>query len=722
MGELEVEALREELEQTRQALKKAERQLEKSQSYNEELRQQIERLSTELHSYRSASQNRQEVACQVGEKDFVEAFGDKPFPVWGQAGGSGSDWHSDLQDNETPASGASIAESLKAAAEEVVWEQAGFVYDNQSGLYYDYNSGYYYDSARSLYYDPRTGSYFYYNETAREYKFHSYASGQQPQETYPCAQGDATHSGTQGSGAVTQDTKSAGQGKRSKRKDREKPKVQKRKKSKLRRRTKEPKHKDKTKSLKKEESQNGEDCDIVMVEDADERDGDSGGVKASRSQVRAIKEISKRQMVEGAEENMKVEVIDVESSDSLATGESEIESEPESGELESSSSSESDCEMDTGLPAEVGQKQEEETCAEHEASVNWPPCVRVVVQTSDVIEEGSFFMVTCTGGTIGREKDPRHVIQVPDINVSKIHAEFQFDYSNNCYTVQDLGSQNGTFINDLRISETKVASSAVPVCHGDTLQVASTRMLLHIHPGTDTCDHCEPGQVLAAIRAQQTVFNEHIVLTKEERKQQARKDLKQIKKKYGLANAAYVDNTAALKNPAYADKADLRRKFVGSEHPSHNQRDETPASVHRPISAENKGHRMLAKMGWKEGSGLGKDNAGRAEPVSVEMRANQTAGLGSSSSVSLSLDNVHSAHKAQRWAQAQQRYHNLGKGGASPKPSTTTSGHEGGDSQTLNTNTDSSISETNSASSGGGAASGAKIQFRWIKGGTEKPP
>ena len=39
--------------------------------------------------------------------------------------------------------------------------------------------------------------------------------------------------------------------------------------------------------------------------------------------------------------------------------------------------------------------------------------------------------------------------------------------------------------------------------------------------------------------------------------------------------------------------------------------------VHRPISSENKGHRMLAKMGWKEGSGLGKDSAGRAEPVRI---------------------------------------------------------------------------------------------------------
>ena len=72
----------------------------------------------------------------------------------------------------------------------------------------------------------------------------------------------------------------------------------------------------------------------------------------------------------------------------------------------------------------------------------------------------------------------------------------------------------------------------------------------------------------------------------------------------------------AINNPDYEDKAKARRQTVGSEHPSHQKRDEAPASVHRPIPIENKGHKMLAKMGWKEGSGLGKDNTGRAEPVS----------------------------------------------------------------------------------------------------------
>ncbi len=42
----------------------------------------------------------------------------------------------------------------------------------------------------------------------------------------------------------------------------------------------------------------------------------------------------------------------------------------------------------------------------------------------------------------------------------------------------------------------------------------------------------------------------------------------------------------------------------------------TFVSNSRAISTENKGHRMLSKMGWKEGEGLGKTQPGITEPVS----------------------------------------------------------------------------------------------------------
>jgi hypothetical protein len=37
-----------------------------------------------------------------------------------------------------------------------------------------------------------------------------------------------------------------------------------------------------------------------------------------------------------------------------------------------------------------------------------------------------------------------------------------------------------------------------PLKHEDTLQINCTRFDLHIHNGTDTCDKCEPGQVIAS--------------------------------------------------------------------------------------------------------------------------------------------------------------------------------------------------------------------------------
>ena len=41
---------------------------------------------------------------------------------------------------------------------------------------------------------------------------------------------------------------------------------------------------------------------------------------------------------------------------------------------------------------------------------------------SNSLDCGTLFIITCTGATIGREKDLGHLIQIPDTDVSKVRT------------------------------------------------------------------------------------------------------------------------------------------------------------------------------------------------------------------------------------------------------------------------------------------------------------
>jgi len=48
------------------------------------------------------------------------------------------------------------------------------------------------------------------------------------------------------------------------------------------------------------------------------------------------------------------------------------------------------------------------------------PCIRAMVIESSCIAESSLYIITCTGGTIGREVHLGHAILIPDAAVSKV--------------------------------------------------------------------------------------------------------------------------------------------------------------------------------------------------------------------------------------------------------------------------------------------------------------
>ncbi|XP_027490230.1 angiogenic factor with G patch and FHA domains 1 isoform X2 [Corapipo altera] len=284
----------------------------------------------------------------------------------------------------------------------------------------------------------------------------------------------------------------------------------------------------------------------------------------------------------------------------------------------------------------------------------WPPCIRVIVIRSPVLQTGSLYIITAVKpATIGREKDVGHTLQIPEVGVSKFHAEVYFDHDLQNYVLVDQGSQNGTVVNGNQILQPKTICDPYILEHGDEVKIGETVLSFHIHPGSDTCDGCEPGQVRAHLRLDRKKESSVCpALSKEERELVRRKALKQIRVKYGLQNTEYEDNKA-VKNPKYKDRAGKRRETVGSEGTF--QRDDSSASVHIEISNSNKGHKMLEKMGWRKGEGLGKDGGGMKNPIQLELHQKH-AGFGIRRPVSIEDVQLIQSKNKKNWDKARERF------------------------------------------------------------------
>ncbi|XP_018120886.1 angiogenic factor with G patch and FHA domains 1 isoform X2 [Xenopus laevis] len=282
----------------------------------------------------------------------------------------------------------------------------------------------------------------------------------------------------------------------------------------------------------------------------------------------------------------------------------------------------------------------------------WPPCIRVTVVRSPVLQTGTLFIITADKtATIGREKDLGHTIRIPELGISKFHAEVYFDHDLQSYVLVDQGSQNGTVINGNHILQPKEVSQPCVLQHGDEVKFGETVLSFHVHPGSETCDGCEPGQVRAHLRLNKK--EEHFagpVLTKEGKELLRKQGLKKIRAKYGLQSADYEDKV--LTNPKYKDRAGRRRQVVGSEGTFH--KEEAPASVHVEINDSNKGRKMLEKMGWKKGEGLGKTSDGIRDPIQLQLRKKK-AGLGSQNPTSIE-DNQPPTQNQKNWEKARERY------------------------------------------------------------------
>ncbi|KAH0628008.1 hypothetical protein JD844_008653 [Phrynosoma platyrhinos] len=535
-----------------------------------------------------------------------------------------------------------LAESLRAAAEAAV-SQTGFVYDENTGLYYDHSTGFYYNSETQLYYDPTTGIYYYCDVETGRYQFHSRVDLQS------CGSGTAQHS---------KDRKV-----KKKRKDAEWPRATEQK----------VHHLTETMANLKISSSglaaSGKvSFSINLLQDLNTDEQKSSNNLSCHSTTDEICSLEDEEYP-----NVKKAKVDIDTRNTLTVKESstpnsttlhlkntqcttiiddsktETESEPEEGEITDSEEEEYNSEDELSSRDTV---DSEDTDSE-DADKIWPPCIRVIVVRSPVLQMGSLYIITAVKpATIGREKSMEHTLQIPEMGVSKFHAEIYFDHEFQSYVLVDQGSQNGTVVNGNQILQPKTKSEPQVLEHGDEVKIGETVLSFHIHPGSETCDGCEPGQVRAHLRLDKKNKSTGLSLTKEEKELVRRKELKQIRVKYGLQNTEY-ENDKVMKNPNYKDRAEKRRETVGSEGKFH--RDDAPASVHVEINDSNRGHKMLEKMGWKKGEGLGKNGGGIKDPIKLQLHRKH-AGLGSSIPVSIEEVQITNTKNKRNWEKARERF------------------------------------------------------------------
>ncbi|KAF2882120.1 hypothetical protein ILUMI_24042 [Ignelater luminosus] len=292
-----------------------------------------------------------------------------------------------------------------------------------------------------------------------------------------------------------------------------------------------------------------------------------------------------------------------------------------------------------------GDESDETNHSDHaEIARAWPPCMRIIVKSTSVskLKEGTLFIVTYEGGTLGREGN--HSILIPDINISKHHLRFSFDKDTGHYLITDLGSRNGTLLNGKRISASKQESEPTEVVHGSHIQIGSTILLCHIHLGNETCGHCEPG----LLQTNNDVKESTTKLNKNERH---KNELRQLRKKFGINSSEGNTQLAA----GYTDRAQVRRQTVGSQ----NEHEKTQvASVDQSISSDNKGFKLLSKMGWSEGQSLGKEGTGVLNPIELKTTVG-TTGIGYTGTSTASDKPQHNATKPNVWEKTQKRYQQL---------------------------------------------------------------
>ncbi|KAH6908988.1 angiogenic factor with G patch and FHA domains 1 [Coprinopsis sp. MPI-PUGE-AT-0042] len=276
-------------------------------------------------------------------------------------------------------------------------------------------------------------------------------------------------------------------------------------------------------------------------------------------------------------------------------------------------------------------------------------------------------------------------IRLKEMEVSKFHATVYWDGAKQEWGIVDMGSMHGTFVhagsspgsepsNLTRLSQPRVASLPRRLRHLDTLSIGSTVFSVHIHDGNLACDACASSAVneipLFSTDPTKPVagVTKNMPPPTSVQSKDAKKSLSMLKQSL-LRQHTSSSNCGPSRSSSYVDRAARRREMHGalsegapgtwgSQQTQSLSIEAAPTSGRNastsvrncnqsstgppkdlvsdppaPLSESNVGHRLLSKMGWEPGTGLGiispdtDDVGGIVNPIEVNHH-DKRAGLG----------------------------------------------------------------------------------------------
>ncbi|KAI0671589.1 hypothetical protein C8Q78DRAFT_783590 [Trametes maxima] len=304
-------------------------------------------------------------------------------------------------------------------------------------------------------------------------------------------------------------------------------------------------------------------------------------------------------------------------------------------------------------------------------------------------------------------------IRLKELEVSKLHATIYWDQERSQWSIVDMGSKHGTFLQPMespsvspfagsapaqsvggvvdergtRLSPPRVASIPRMLRHLDRLTFGETTFVVHIHADAVPCAECSPqaGEEIPlffteAAGARKKRKLDEIVTPghpDEAQTRDPRKALAVLKRSLLSSVPSATGAPSGSQRSQYVDRS-ARRRALHPDHPSTTsvtvERSNypslpistvvappapTPVSTPpTPLPSSNIGHRLLMKQGWQPGSALG-DPAERKGGLVAPLQPQSTigrAGLGASVRASNSTPAAQDgdwkdAGKRRRWAE-----------------------------------------------------------------------